>query len=128
MRKRGENLKLSFKKKMEKVKFSFKELWKSFTQNEAGNNEEEVDIKEILENDNTISEQDKKILLNSMKNAEKLEQHLFKSSLAVETKKTINKWKGKNNNIPENTLSDEAKKEIAEEASKKVNQEMEQER
>lgn len=87
MRKRGENLKLSFKKKMEKVKFSFKELWKSFTQNEAGNNEEEVDIKEILENDNTISEQDKKILLNSMKNAEKLEQHLFKSSLAVETKK-----------------------------------------
>ena len=110
------------------------ELWKAFTQNEVEEVSEDVDVKEIIENDDTLSEQDKKTLLNSIKNRDKLEKNLFKDSLIVkndiekESKKAINKWKKQNSKIPENVLSDSAKKQIAEEKEQKVQEETEPER
>lgn len=124
-------------KNMERIKLSFRELWKAFTQNEGEEVSEDVDVKEIIENDTTLSEQDKKTLLNSIKNRDKLEKNLFKDSLIVkknkddiekESEKAINKWKRQNSKIPENVLSDSAKKQIAEEKAQKVQEEMEQER
>ena len=119
---------------MERIKLSFRELWKAFTQNEGEEVSEDVDVKEIIENDATLSEQDKKTLLNSIKNRDKLEKNLFKDSLIVkndiekESKKAINKWKKQNSKIPENVLSDSAKKQIAEEKEQKVQEETEPER
>lgn len=123
-------------KNMERIELSFRELWKAFTQNEGEEVSEDVDVKEIIENDTTLSEQDKKTLLNSIKNRDKLEKNLFKDSLIVkknkddiekESEKAINKWKRQNSKIPENVLSDSAKKQIAEEKAQKVQEEMEQE-
>ena len=121
---------------MERIKLSFRELWKAFTQNDGEEVSEDVDVKEIIENDATLSEQDKKTLLNSIKNRDKLEKNLFKDSLIVkknkddiekESEKAINKWKRQNSKIPENVLSDSAKKQITEEKAQKVQEEMEQE-
>ena len=118
---------------MERIKLSFRELWKAFTQNDGEEVSEDVDVKEIIENDATLSEQDKKTLLNSIKNRDKLEKNLFKDSLIVkknkddiekESEKAINKWKRQNSKIPENVLSDSAKKQIAEEKAQKVQEEM----
>ncbi len=121
---------------MERIKLSFRELWKAFTQNDGEEVSEDVDVKEIIENDATLSEQDKKTLLNSIKNRDKLEKNLFKDSLIVkknkddiekESEKAINKWKRQNSKIPENVLSDSAKKQITEEKAQKVQEEIEQE-
>ena len=74
-------------KNMERIELSFRELWKAFTQNEGEEVSEDVDVKEIIENDTTLSEQDKKTLLNSIKNRDKLEKNLFKDSLIVKKNK-----------------------------------------
>lgn len=52
----------------------------------------------------------------------------MKNDIEKESKKAINKWKKQNSKIPENVLSDSAKKQIAEEKEQKVQEETEPER
>lgn len=133
LKKRGENLKLNFKEKMEKVKFSFRELWKAFTQTDVKGElvNPDIDTKQVIEQDSELSENDKKLLLNSMKNREKLEKKLFKESLEVGIKNNSKaKKKEKSNKIemPVNAMSNDTKKRIAEEKAEKIQQDMDQER
>lgn len=111
---------------MERVKLSFKELWKAFTQNDVTryDSKEEIDIKKVIQEDESLSEQDKTVLLNSIENTKKMEKNIFKDSLSVKKEKqknTVNKSKSK---IPVNTLSDDAKRKLAEEKEKKVKKDM----
>lgn len=111
---------------MERVKLSFKELWKAFTQNDVTgyDSKEEIDIKKVIQEDESLSEQDKKVLLNSIENTNKMEKNIFKESLSVKKEKQKNTVNKSTSKIPVNTLSNEELAKIAEEKAQKVKEDM----
>lgn len=101
--KRGENLKSSFKKVMERVKkeSALRSLWRSFTQadpvNEIDNNSENLEMAAI-NNDITLSEEDKKLLFRALKDVEKNE---IRQPLKVKIEKEVRrKQRESQNTVP----------------------------
>ena len=98
--KRGENLKSSFKKVMKKVKekSALRSLWESFTKadpvNEIDNNNENLEMAAI-NNDITLSEEDRKLLFRALKDVEKNE---IRQPLKVKIEKEVRRKQRENQN------------------------------